>query len=140
MSVHVVTPYQGRSAPGHREPESPPNTRSRILSPAFVAANVALADAGYVPIPKGEDRGASLTQHGPRHTQISLRAALGDDFAVIAQDVGHADIGVTHRIYTHVMSLEEGDRARLRALVNGEPLPELKRHRLGTSGETAPVA
>jgi hypothetical protein len=66
-----------------------------------------------VPIPEG------LTPHSLRHTYISLRVALGDDAATIAQDAGHADRAVTFRIYTHVMRLQEGDRERLRALVNG---------------------
>jgi hypothetical protein len=39
--------------------------------------------------------------------------------ATIAQDAGHADMAVTFRIYTHVMRLSEGDRERLRELVNG---------------------
>src|SRR3954468_17700089 len=60
-----------------------------------------------------------LTMHSLRHTYISLRVALGDDAAVIAQDAGHADMSVTFRIYTHVMRLQPGDRERLRALVEG---------------------
>lgn len=36
---------------------------------------------------------------------------MGDDPAVISQDAGHADIGVTFRIYTHVMRFQEGDRS-----------------------------
>jgi len=64
-----------------------------------------------------------LTPHSLRHTYISLRVALGDDPAVISQDAGHADMAVTLRIYTHVMRLQEGDRERLKALVNGgEPI------------------
>lgn len=101
------------------------NTRSRVLGPAIERANVQLVKAGHVPIPKGEGRGASLTQHGLRHTCISLRAAIGDDLAVIAREVGHADLSVTHRIYTHVMALDDGSRDRLRALVEGRPLPVL---------------
>jgi len=64
--------------------------------------------------------------------QDSLRVALGDDAAQIAQDVGHADISVTFGMYTHVMHLQPGDRERLRALVDGvEWAP------LGTSGAEA---
>ncbi len=37
----------------------------------------------------------------------------------MSRDAGHADINVTFRIYTHVMSLQDGDRERLRELVEG---------------------
>ena len=39
--------------------------------------------------------------------------------AAISRDAGHADMGVTFRIYTHVMALRDGDRERLRGLVSG---------------------
>jgi len=60
-----------------------------------------------------------LTQHSLRHTYISLRVAIGDDPAAVSRDAGHADMGVTFRIYTHVMALQDGDREHLRALVAG---------------------
>lgn len=92
------------------------NTRSRILGKAIEAADAALEADDLTPLPE------RLTQHGLRHTYISLRVALGDDPATIAQDAGHADMTVTFRIYTHVMRLAEGDREQLRAVVDGQPL------------------
>jgi integrase len=89
------------------------NTRQRVLAKAIERADERLEAAGHVPLPEG------LTQHGLRHTYISLRLALGHDLAVVAQDAGHADISVTYRIYTHVMRLGEADRAALAALVDG---------------------
>jgi integrase len=89
------------------------NTRTRILGKAIELADEALIVADLAPLPE------KLTQHSLRHTYISLRVALGDDLAAVSRDAGHADINVTFRIYTHVMSLGEGDRARLRALVDG---------------------
>jgi integrase len=89
------------------------NARKRIFDKAVELADERLEEAGLVPIPEG------LTPHSLRHTYISLRVALGDDAATIAQDAGHADMAVTFRIYTHVMRLSEGDRERLRDLVNG---------------------
>jgi len=76
-------------------------------------ADERLEENGLAPTSEG------LTPHSLRHTYISLRVALGDDAATIAQDAGHADMAVTFRIYTHVMRLQEGDRDRLRALVEG---------------------
>ncbi len=89
------------------------NTRSRILLKACEIADQTLIADGAAPLP------VNLTQHSLRHTYISLRVALGDDLAAISRDAGHADINVTFRIYTHVMALAEGDREKLRALVDG---------------------
>ena len=112
------------------------HTLSRVLRPAIALANTQLTDAGYVPIPIGEGRNKSLTQHGLRHTHISLRAALGHDPARIARDVGHADLSTTFRIYTHVMDLDDASRANLSKLVNGEPLDESKRHKKAPSPDS----
>ena len=89
------------------------NTRTRVLGKAHEAADEALVAAELAPLPE------RLTQQSMRHTYISLRVALGHDLAAISRDAGHADINVTFRIYTHVMSLQDGDRERLRALVDG---------------------
>ena len=89
------------------------NTRTRILAKAHELADAQLLAGELAPLPE------RLTQHSLRHTYISLRVALGDDLAAISRDAGHADINVTFRIYTHVMALGDGDRAALRALVDG---------------------
>jgi integrase len=95
------------------KPLSRDNTRTRVLGKAHVIADAQLEGLGFAPLPE------RLTQHSLRHTYISLRVALGDDPATIARDAGHADMGVTFRIYTHVMALREGDREALRAMVDG---------------------
>jgi len=89
------------------------NARKRIFDTAVRLADERLEEHGLAPTPEG------LTPHSLRHTYISLRVALGDDAATIAQDAGHADMAVTFRIYTHVMRLADGDRDRLQALVEG---------------------
>ncbi len=89
------------------------NARKRIFDKAVELADAQLDGAGLAPIPEG------LTPHSLRHTYISLGVAIGDDPATIAQDAGHADMAVTFRIYTHVMRFNEGDRDRLKALVDG---------------------
>ncbi len=105
--------------------QSRSNTLSRVLKPAIRRANVELVANGFVPIPVDKGRGKSLSQHGLRHTHISLRCALGeDDIATIARDVGHRDPATTLRIYTHVMDLDQASRERLTKLVNCG----LKRH------------
>src|SRR3954468_3392993 len=92
------------------------NARKRIFDKVVERADERLEEAGLAPTPEG------LTPHSLRHTYISLRVAIGDDPATIAQDAGHADMAVTFRIYTHVMRLQEGDRDRLQALVEGRVL------------------
>src|SRR3954469_6809271 len=92
------------------------NARKRIFDKAIELTDEQLEEAGLALVPE------DLTPHSLRHTYISLRVALGDDPATIAQDAGHADMAVTFRIYTHVMRLQEGDRDRLQALVEGRVL------------------
>jgi integrase len=87
--------------------------RTRCLHPAVEVANERLEEAGVTPLPEG------LTLHGLRHSYVSLRLAVGHDIATVAQDAGHADPVITASTYTHVMRLDEGERERLRALVDG---------------------
>ena len=80
---------------------------------------------------RGRSAAAELALPGSRSTRSvgsGLRLGLllrrqqveiGDDPAAISRDAGHADMGVTFRIYTHVMALQDGDRDRLRGLVAG---------------------
>lgn len=100
------------------------NTRRRVLRASVERANLALVKAKHVPIPLADGKGQSLTQHGLRHTYITLRLALGDDLARVARDAGHADVSVTYRVYLHVMDLDDAARLALRAIVEGEPLPD----------------
>lgn len=85
----------------------------RMLLPAIALANERLEAAGSTPLPEG------LTLHGLRHSYVSLRLAIGHDIATVSRDAGHADATITAAIYTHAMRIDDGERDRLRALVEG---------------------
>ena len=70
---------------------------ARELSTRFAheGVNGALVAADLAPLPE------QLPHHFLRRTYISLRVTIGDDLAAVSRDVGHADINVTFRIYTH---------------------------------------
>lgn len=65
------------------------------------------------PLPEG------LTPHSLRRTFISLLLAIGREVPYVMRQVGHADPKVTLSIYAQVMYGGEGERERLRALVEG---------------------
>ena len=65
------------------------------------------------PLPRG------ITAHKLRHTYASLLAACGEDPAYVMAQLGHADPRFSLRVYTHLMSRRNGERERLRALVQG---------------------
>jgi integrase len=73
----------------NRVRQSGGNARKRIFDRAVELADEKLEAAGLAPTPEG------LTPHSLRHTYISLRVAIGDDPATIAQDAGHADMGAS---------------------------------------------
>src|SRR5204862_461511 len=76
----------------------------------YIARNPARGEA---PLPPG------ITAHKLRHTFASLLAACGEDPAYVMAQLGHADPRFTLRVYTHLMSRRDGERERLRALVEG---------------------
>jgi integrase len=90
------------------------NLRERVLTPVFERANEILEERGRVPLPKG------LTPHKLRHTFASVLIACGQDPVSVMKQLGHTDPAFTLRVYAHMMSREPGERARLKALVNGE--------------------
>lgn len=90
------------------------NLRDRVLTPVFERANELLEERGRVPLPKG------LTPHKLRHTFASVLIACGVDPISVMKQLGHTDPAFTLRTYAHMMSREPGERARLKALVNGE--------------------
>lgn len=47
--------------------------------------------------------------HGLRHTMASLALQNGVDVATVSQRLGHADVGVTMKIYLH--GSKDSDRA-----------------------------
>jgi integrase len=97
------------------------NVRNRVFAPAVRLADERRAAAGLAPLPQG------LTPHKLRHTAVSLWSAAGWELPRVMQNAGHADQTVTVKIYAHVMSSDEGERERLRALIGGTVpgVPEL---------------
>jgi integrase len=96
---------------GGRQSET--NVRRRILAPATTIANEALKDAGVEPLPEG------ITPHSLRRTFASILVALGEDPAYVIGQLGHTDPSLTLRIYARQMARRDGERERLRALVEG---------------------
>ena len=90
------------------------NLRNRVLAPIIDHADQLLAQREQTPLPKG------LTPHKLRHTFASLLIALGEDPASVMAALGHTDPKFTLRIYTHLMRRDPTERARLKALVNGD--------------------
>jgi integrase len=90
------------------------NLRNKVLAKVFERTDELLERRGRVPLPKG------LTPHKLRHTFASVLVACGEDPTSVMHQLGHTDPAFTLRVYTHLMSREPGERARLKALVNGE--------------------
>jgi integrase len=93
------------------------NMRGLLLS-VFARADELLERRGHVPLPKG------LSAHKLRHTFASLLIACAEDPVSVMSQLGHTDPGFTLRVYTHMMRRDKGERARLKALVNGERVCE----------------
>jgi integrase len=85
----------------------------RIMARTVERANEKLTDRGSAPLPDG------LTPHSLRRTFISLLLAVGEEVTYVMRQVGHADPKVTLAIYAQVMFRGEGERERLKALVEG---------------------
>ena len=118
--VFATTGYGGRYAGG--EQHSPSNIRNRVLTPAVTSANAKLAKRGAPTMP------ADLTPHGLRRTFASLLVALGRDPAVFMDQMGHTTANLTLSVYAKAMAWRDGERERLRALVEGSAVvPNAKR-------------
>ena len=94
------------------------NLRNRILAATITRADQLLAQQGHPPLPAG------LTPHKLRHTFTSILVATGEDPASVMAQLGHTDPKFTLRVYTHLMRRNPTERARLKALVAGDP-PEM---------------
>jgi integrase len=95
------------------ERQNPSNVRNRVLARAIRRANENRAKRDLAPLPEG------LTPHSLRRTFISLVLAIGEDIPYVMRQVGHANPTVTLAVYAQIMFRAEGERERLRALVNG---------------------
>jgi len=101
---------------GRRDKDS---LRTKVLAQVFERANELLERRGRPPLPEG------LTPHKLRHTFASVLVACGEDPVSVMAQLGHTDPAFTLRTYAHMMSREPGERARLKALVNGERVAAL---------------
>ena len=94
-------------------PRDKDNIARRVIAPTVKRADELLTARDEAPLPEG------ITAHKLRHTFASLLAACGEDPAYVMAQLGHADARFTLRVYTHAMSRRDGERDRLRALVEG---------------------
>jgi len=92
------------------------NLRSRTLGLSIKRADELLAQRGQPSLPRG------LTTHKLRHTFASILVACGEDPASVMAQLGHAHPAFTLRVYTHLMRRGKDERARLKALVQGEAI------------------
>jgi integrase len=109
--IFPTTGTGGRYAGGGKH--SPSNIRNRVLNPAVTNANATLAKRGAPRIP------SDLTPRGLRRTFASLLVALGRDPAVVMTQMGHTTANLTLSVYAKAMAWHDGERERLRALVEG---------------------
>jgi len=89
------------------------NVRKRVLAPAVKLASEQLIAAGYAPLPD------SLTPHSLRRTFASVLYAIGEDPGIVMDEMGHTDPALALRIYRQSMRRDEGEKARLRSLIEG---------------------
>ncbi len=104
------------------------NARERVIRPVVAAADELLAHRGHAPLPDG------VTAHKLRHTFASILYVRGEDPAYVMAQLGHTDPGFTLRVYAHAMRRDDGDKERLRALVEGRDWAPL-----GTSAGSDPL-
>ena len=89
------------------------NARERVIRPVVAHADTLLARRGHRPLPEG------VTAHKLRHTFASILYVRGEDPPYVMAQLGHSDPGFTLRVYAHAMRRDEGDKERLKALVEG---------------------
>lgn len=89
------------------------NVRPRVVVRAVERASGNLIGQGRNPLPQG------ITPHSLRRTFISLLLATGAEVPYVMRQVGHSDPKVTLSIYAQVMYRGEGERERLKTIVEG---------------------
>jgi integrase len=89
------------------------NARERVIRPVVAHADELLAQRGQQPLPAG------VTAHKLRHTFASILYVRGEGPPYVMAQLGHTDPGFTLRVYAHAMRRDDGDRERLKALVEG---------------------
>jgi integrase len=101
---------------------NPSNVRVRFLGKAVARANERLD----VPLPE------VLTPHSLRRTFASLLFSNGDELPYVMDQLGHTHANMTLGIYAHVMQRKDGERERLKWLVNGVDWAQM-----GTTADSA---
>lgn len=89
------------------------NARRRVVVKSVERASEDLIARGLNPLPEG------ITPHSLRRTFISLLLATGSEVPYVMRQVGHSDPKVTLSVYAQVMYRGEGERERLKAVVEG---------------------
>ncbi len=89
------------------------NIRKRVLAPAVELASATLVKHGFAPLPDG------LTPHSLRRTFASVLYAIGEDPGIVMDEMGHTDPALALRVYRQSMRRDDGEKARLRALIEG---------------------
>jgi integrase len=110
------------------------NFRNRVFAGAVKRGNLKLSAAGRPPLPEG------LTPHSLRRTFASLLYATGESPVTVKREMGHADEGLALRIYAQVMERDEGDRAKLKALIEGAEFMSIDVDGGSSTGTEAPTA
>ena len=105
------------------------NARERVVRPVVRRADELLAERGQEPLPAG------VTAHKLRHTFASLLFVRREDPPTVMAQLGHSDAAFTLRVYAHAMRRDDGEKERLRALVEGRDWAQL-----GTNGAEAALA
>jgi integrase len=93
------------------------NLRNRVLTPAAERACAELLQRGLTPLPH-------LTPHSLRRTFASVLYAIGEPPPVAMAELGHTHPGLALAVYAQVMRQDDGQRACLRALVEGGQLAD----------------
>jgi integrase len=93
--------------------QSRENLRNRVLAPSVKRASERLVEIGSAPMP---DR---LTPHSLRRTFAGVLYALGEDPGVVMDEMGHTDPALALAVYRQTMRRDEGEKAALRAIVEG---------------------
>jgi integrase len=114
-SRHVPGPDEYVFATSAGGQPSRDNLRNRVLTPAVKLASERLVEPGSTPLPE------RITPHSLRRTFASLLYALGEDPGIVMDEMGHTDPALALRVYRQAMRRDEGERERLRALVDGAP-------------------
>jgi integrase len=112
------------------KPQSPSNIRRRVLDRSGERADKLLKKQQASLLPAG------LTPHSLRRTFASLLFALDYSAPEVMEQLGHTDARLTLRIYAKAMRQEAGERERLRALVEGRPLSNVRKPTRGPRRST----